>query len=177
MESRFEPKGPLLDLFPVKYLQILLPAFTRYEALDANQVKKSWNLLTDLSSLSYGWCTFGCGKAYQFPTLKSLTYTGSHRSIFTDEGTECLVLFTTYNKNKNSQPLTKRWDATTSKYLLYYILILLQIQVNLLGPEYSVMSPKYWPEFQGSAIEFSQLYCTSTCFSEPGWKPTATRKI
>ncbi|SCU80262.1 LAFA_0B08460g1_1 [Lachancea sp. 'fantastica'] len=158
MESRFEPKGSLLDLFPAEYLQSLLPMFNRYEALSEEQLNEILEIIDKMVEPLIWMVYFGCGYSYRFPELVAITYAGRDRSIFIDEETKCLILFTTYNKNESFQPLTKRLDATTSKFhLLYYIVILRQIQVNLLGPEYSMEKRDDWPDFQGTATELSQF--------------------
>ncbi|SCU84010.1 LANO_0C00100g1_1 [Lachancea nothofagi CBS 11611] len=156
-ESRFNPKGSLLDLFPSEYLQSLLPSFARYEMLSEEQQAYVFESIDKITENLIWMVYLGCGYSYRFPELVDITYAGPNRALFIDNDTRCLVLFTTYTKgDKSTKPLTKRLDATTSKYLLYHIVILRQIQANLLGPEYCEVNPEHWPRFHGSSIELSQ---------------------
>lgn len=135
IESRFQPRGSLLDLFPAEYLWRLLPPYTRLETLTPDQVVEILEIIDKVVEPLIWMVYFRCGCSYRFPEFAGVTFSGPHRNVFIDDETKCLLLFTTYSKNALKKPLTKRLDVTAPKYLLYYIVILRQIQINLLGPE------------------------------------------
>ncbi|SCU88983.1 LAFA_0E15588g1_1 [Lachancea sp. 'fantastica'] len=110
MESRFKAKPSLLDLFPTEYLKGLLPMFNRYKSLYEHELCDVLQAIDKMIEPLIWMVFLGSGYSYRFSELVALTFAGRDRSIFIDEETRCLLLFTTYSKGDTFKPLTKRLD-------------------------------------------------------------------
>lgn len=87
---------------------------------------------------------FGGGFPFRFPELKLLAYAGPQRNVYVHDESRRLQLFCDYNKNGSSQPHLRTLDRTTSDYLFFFVIVLRQMQMNAVGPNYAAFNAGQW---------------------------------
>ncbi|SCW01469.1 LAFE_0E00298g1_1 [Lachancea fermentati] len=121
IESLF-PTGERISLFPSPRTRpTVLHITTVLDAIDKMTVLLMWMV----------W--FAAGPPYRYPELQTLAYAGKQRNIFIDMETRCVQIRTNYNKNGKFTNIVKLLDRCTSRYVIYYIMVLRLLQRRLLG--------------------------------------------
>lgn len=139
----------LLDLIPSKFRNILLPKIRRekYKHTEAINTIVS-RKVDEMGELLMWMVYFGAGFPFRFPELQLLSYAGPQRNVYVDEESRRIQLFCDYNKNCSSQPYLKTLDRITSDYLFYYVIVLRQMQMNAVGPNYAAFNAAQWMHVQ-----------------------------
>ena len=88
--------------------------------------------LVDKLSICTAWMIyFSAGGPYRFQEITMLRVAGTGRNVYYNAVKHCMELGTTYSKSRNLNYIIKRCDQLTSKYILYYILVVKTIQIKI----------------------------------------------